>query len=175
MRKRTKRAWNTRRIGRLVTVSPRNEEHFASRILQCNRNGSKGYDDLTTVVKDRQVHPYQTFKEACELNGNLESDDEWNHCLAEAATFRMPHHLRQLFVTILNHCHPSKPAQLYAKHFFIWRFWHTLSSSQRQRSLNFGRSKYTDLNSRVFAIHGQRFSEFRVTPNTPTLIRAQRN
>ena len=117
MRKWTKRARNTRTIGRLVIVSPRDEERFALRILLCHRVGPKGYGDLKTVFKDGQAHHCQTFKEACELNGYLESDEEWNQCLAEAATFRMPHQLRQLFVTILNHCHPSKPAQLYANHF----------------------------------------------------------
>ena len=45
--------------------------------------------------------------------GLLDSDDEWEQCLSEAAVSFMPKQLHSLFVTILIFGEPAKPAILW--------------------------------------------------------------
>jgi hypothetical protein len=63
---------------------------------------------------NRQAH--STFQEACAARGLLESDNEWNLCLEEAALIQTGHQLRQLFVSILVHNNPLDPLSLYERH-----------------------------------------------------------
>ena len=48
--------------------------------------------------------------------GYLNDDNEWHHCLEEAAETDMPHKLRSLFATILTNCEPKDPLDLWNRH-----------------------------------------------------------
>ena len=117
LRKWTPRQRFTRTIGRMVAVSPKDEERFALRVLLCHRQGPQSFDDLKCVEHNGEMYHCSTFKEACEILGYLESDEEWHYCLAEASTYRMPSQIRALFATILIHCTPSNATDLYIAHF----------------------------------------------------------
>ena len=56
-----------------------------------------------------------TFKETALALGLLESDEEWDACLAEATSF-MPKQLHSLFITILIFGEPSQPQMLWEKY-----------------------------------------------------------
>src|SRR6185503_15485369 len=45
--------------------------------------------------------------------GLLEDDGEWERCLREASTFKMPGQLRRLFAQNMVHCRPANPAALW--------------------------------------------------------------
>ena len=48
--------------------------------------------------------------------GLLESDEEWDECMSEAAVSFMPKQLCSFFVTILIFEEPAKPAVLWEKY-----------------------------------------------------------
>ena len=109
-----KRDWAPRKnltkiSGRIHTVSPRDFERHALRILLHHKECPKSFEDLRTV--DGVVLP--TFKEACIALGLLASDVEWDRCLAEAASFSMPGSIRNLFCVILRFCDPTDVKKLW--------------------------------------------------------------
>ncbi|CAF1074146.1 unnamed protein product [Rotaria sordida] len=54
-----------------------------------------------------------TFREACQLHGLLEDDQQWDATMSEAAAAQSPARLRNLFALILAVCGPSNPKQLW--------------------------------------------------------------
>ncbi|CAF1552338.1 unnamed protein product [Rotaria sp. Silwood1] len=54
-----------------------------------------------------------TFREACQLHGLLEDDQQWDSTMSEAAAAQSPARLRNLFALILAVCGPSNPKQLW--------------------------------------------------------------
>jgi hypothetical protein len=62
--------------------------------------GSTSYVDIRTY--NGQV--YDTFRDACEARGLLESDNEWKLLFEEAIISASSHQLRQLFVTVVMFC-----------------------------------------------------------------------
>ncbi|CAF1515752.1 unnamed protein product, partial [Rotaria sordida] len=54
-----------------------------------------------------------TFREACQLHGLLEDDQQWDANMFEAAAAQSPARLRNLFALILAVCGPSNPKQLW--------------------------------------------------------------
>ena|SRR5271154_5566813 len=48
--------------------------------------------------------------------GLLDSDEQWDRSLAEAALWQTGSQLRELFVCILLHCQPANPLQLWTDH-----------------------------------------------------------
>ncbi|OWZ06634.1 Helitron helicase [Phytophthora megakarya] len=64
---------------------------------------TKSFKDIRTV--NGVVH--ETFHDAALAAGYLENDREWEECLAEAVSFKMPYALRQFFGTILVYCCPA--------------------------------------------------------------------
>ena len=111
-----KKAWKVREmgdaIGRVYAISPKNSEAYHLRILQHHVRGAKSFEDLKTVD---QVE-YGTFKEAAAALNPLQSDEEWDRCLAEASFYQMPCALRSLFAIILCHCLPTDPYTLWLDH-----------------------------------------------------------
>ena len=71
--------------------------------------GPKSLDDLKAV--DGQL--CETYREACQRRGVLESDSHWMNTIEEAASSQMPQQLRQLFAIIVSTCAPSNPCGLY--------------------------------------------------------------
>jgi len=74
--------------------------------------GATSFTDLLTVGGVC----YSSFKEACHLLHLLNDDTQWHNTIAEAATFQMPFQLRRIFVTMLTHCNPSNPLQLWKEY-----------------------------------------------------------
>ena len=58
----------------------------------------------------------ELFKEVCHLLGLLKNDAQWHKTLDEASSFQMPYQLRRMFVTILTHCDPANPIELWSDH-----------------------------------------------------------
>lgn len=66
----------------------------------------RSYDDVVHV----------TFKAAASSRGLLESDEEWDRCLREAAVYEMPRQLRDTFAFICIFCQPSSAIDLWNKY-----------------------------------------------------------
>ncbi|MCP4486968.1 MAG: hypothetical protein GY820_06565, partial [Gammaproteobacteria bacterium] len=99
-------------IGRMYTVTPREIERFHLRLLLLYTKGAESFDDLKTV--DGQM--CASFYDAAREKGLLDTDDEWDRCLTEASSFKMPHQMRHLFATILLFCEPSDAETLWKNH-----------------------------------------------------------
>jgi len=82
------------------------------RILLYAVKAPKSFEELRSY----QGQVYPTFQEACLARGLLESDDEWDTCLTEAASIQTGSQLRRLFVTILLGNSPSDSNGLFIKH-----------------------------------------------------------
>ena len=79
----------------MYTTNPSQGEHFSC-ILLPHIPGATDYDDLKPGP-DGVIH--NTFKEKALALGLLESNDEWDECLKEAATVFMSKQLHSLFLT----------------------------------------------------------------------------
>ena len=99
-------------MGRMYNVSPRQPERYYLRLLLLRVRGATSYEYLRTV--DGILYP--TFQSACRALGLLESDAQWNNCLNEAAQYKTPYMLRQLYAIILHFSEPSDPHQLWLNH-----------------------------------------------------------
>jgi hypothetical protein len=73
--------------------------------------GATSFADLRTV----NGTTYNTYREACIALGLLQDDNEWIQCLTEAAAMQVGSALRTLFATILLHCHPTSPGELWQR------------------------------------------------------------
>ena len=96
-------------VGRVYTVHPSNAECFYLRLLLHQLHGPTSFDDLKTV--DGEL--CETFREACQRRGLLESDRHWFSAMEEAASSQLPRQLRQLFAVIISVCVPSNPRGLF--------------------------------------------------------------
>jgi hypothetical protein len=96
-------------LGRVYTVHPNNFECFFLRLLLHTIKGPTSFEALRTV----NGRVCATFREACQLNGLLEDDEQWDATMAEAATAQSPAKLRNLFVILLITCGPTNPGQLW--------------------------------------------------------------
>ena len=107
------RKWSRRKkgfaIGRMYFASPNSGECFYLRTLLTIVKGATSFEDLRTL--DGVLLP--TFKEACKQRGLLVDDQEWIQCLDEAADMQLGSQLRVLFATILHHCTPVSPHDLW--------------------------------------------------------------
>ncbi|GBL97411.1 hypothetical protein AVEN_170518-1 [Araneus ventricosus] len=73
-------------VARMYTIGLKEEERFCLRILLLQVPGATSFEFLRTV--DNVV--YDTFKETAYHHHLLESDEEWERCLEDAATYQMP-------------------------------------------------------------------------------------
>ena len=99
-------------IGRMYYVSPAAGERFFLRVLLTAVRGATSFDDLKRV--DGLQHP--DFKSACVALGLLDSDEEWDRAMREAAIWQTGSQLRMLFVCILLNCRPADPLKLWNDH-----------------------------------------------------------
>ena len=110
-----KKAWQIRKLqpnlGRIYNVLPSNRELFFVRLLLLHVRGPTSFLDLRTV--NGQV--CETFQQACELLGLLESDSHWRDALEEAALKRNAKHIRDLFAIMLADCEIGAPNQLWER------------------------------------------------------------
>ena len=75
--------------------------------------GASKFADLKTTP-DGVI--YKTFKETALALGLLESDEDWEKCMSEAAVSFMPKQLHSMFVTILIFGDPARPHVLWEKY-----------------------------------------------------------
>ena len=103
---------NTTAVGRMYFVSPIAGECYFLRMLLTHVRGPTSYDAVCTV--NGVVHP--TFQSACLALGLLGNDEEWRHCLDQAANFQTGTQLQSLFVLLLLHCEPANPLGLWERY-----------------------------------------------------------
>ena len=97
-------------IGRMYTVSPREPERYALRLLLLRTKGARSFEDLRTVEDDEghvTVHP--TFAEAAKARGFFDDDSHHIQTLREAALFQDPVQLRGVFVAALAFSEMTDP------------------------------------------------------------------
>ena len=100
-------------IPRLHTTNPRDRELFSLRLLLLHVSGATSFEYLRTV--DNILFP--SFSEAASALRLLEDDREWDNCLSEAISYKMPRQLRQLFAFICISAGSSVNAlQLWSKY-----------------------------------------------------------
>ena len=107
-----------RTIGRVHTVHPKVGEQFYLRTLLHHVPASElapfGFTYSSFLRVPGRSTPADSFKQACELRGLLQDDEEWHRVLQDAAsdTVYMPK-MRELFVSILLYCEPQDSATLF--------------------------------------------------------------
>jgi hypothetical protein len=92
-------------IGRLYYAHPSSGERYYLRMLLNIVKGCTSFKDIRTV----DGVEYPTFKEACQVLGFLDDDNEWIQCINEAAIWVSGTQLRLLFMTIMCHCEVTDP------------------------------------------------------------------
>ena len=73
--------------------------------------GPTSFDDLKTV--DGVI--CETFEEAAQKLGILESDAHWDNALTEVSATMMPRAMRVMFAVMISECNLSQPLQLWMK------------------------------------------------------------
>ena len=101
-------------IGRMYLANPSEGEKYYLRLLLTQRRGITSFENLRTI--NGILH--ETFKQACEAMGLLESDDEWDKLLEESSSYQIPTQMRRLFANILMYCSPRNPGELWGKYLF---------------------------------------------------------
>ncbi len=96
-------------VARLYNVLPREGERFYLHVLLTNVPGATSYESLRTVNGEVCA----TFQEACIRLGLCADDTLWHTTLEENALTATPYQLRHLWCTIVGHCEPSNPLQLW--------------------------------------------------------------
>ncbi|TKR59316.1 hypothetical protein L596_029006 [Steinernema carpocapsae] len=120
-------------IGRMYSVSPKEQERYRLRLMLLNVKGATSFENLRTVrvVDDSGVTTevtFRTYSEAAKALGLLRGDEEWEECMREASAHQMPFQLRTLFVVIVCECAPGSACDLYERfkremsEDFIFRF-----------------------------------------------------
>eukprot|EP00808_Paulinella_micropora_P013753 g57953.t1 len=99
-------------VSRLGHVRPNRFELYCLRTLLHIVQGATCFEDVRTF----QGRIYPTFGEAALARGLLQSDSEWNICLAEASVTNTAPQLRRLFVMILCENEVSNSFQLWENH-----------------------------------------------------------
>ena len=95
--------------------SIQDKEHFYLRLLLSQVHGAISYEAVRTI----NGIVYDTFEGAVRQLGLLdEESNEFDKCLEEAATFKMPSQMRRLFASILLFCNLDEvdPFQLLKNH-----------------------------------------------------------
>ena len=95
-------------LGRVYTISPRQEKCFYLCLLLHNVKGPQSFVDLRTVNGDL----CSSFREACLKLGLLEDDNQYHLAMEEATVSNSPASLCTLFAVILAWCEPSNPLEI---------------------------------------------------------------
>ncbi|XP_044005453.1 uncharacterized protein LOC122850360 [Aphidius gifuensis] len=98
-------------IGRMYSISPHQIELFHLRLLLLTVKGAESFEAIRTV----DGKTYDTFHGACLALGLIEDDTEWERAMTEGEVWMMPRQLRYLFASILVHCQPKEPRELWEK------------------------------------------------------------
>ncbi|GBM67960.1 hypothetical protein AVEN_150009-1 [Araneus ventricosus] len=96
----------------MYVVNVKDAERFYLRMLLLHVPGATSFKFLRTVGNVI----YDTINQAAFHRHLLNSDEEWNHCLHDTSTYRMPKQLRQTFAFILCFCNPTNVLELWNKY-----------------------------------------------------------
>jgi hypothetical protein len=112
------RQWKPRKanrgtIGRVYFVPPSSGELYYLRMLLYIVPNPSSFEALRTY----QGTEFSTFRQACTVRGLLETDEEWDQCLMEAAEFQTGSKLRQLFVNIMVGNSTQDALGLFRRHY----------------------------------------------------------
>ena len=100
-------------VTRIYAAALSNMPLYCLRLLLLHVRGPTSFQQLRTYENTI----YDTFQEAAVARGLLESDEEWDRCLAEACqTVPAPAAIRALFAYILINCSPAEPLTLWMNH-----------------------------------------------------------
>lgn len=97
---------------RISYASPKEGERFYLRLLLSHVKGARSFLDLKTVGGCI----CNTFRDAAMKLDLLASDNHYDWCLREAASWMTGRHLRELFAMIIVHNSPSDPNSLWNNH-----------------------------------------------------------
>jgi PIF1-like helicase len=93
----------------MVFVPPNAGDRFYLRLLLSVVTGARSFNDLKSF--HGVIHP--SYREACLARGLLADDNELKRTLEDGKYMQTGRKLRQLFVTIVRDCQPSKPTELW--------------------------------------------------------------
>ena len=100
-------------VTRIYSVSLSNMSLYCLRILLLHVRGPTSFESLRTYENTT----YATFQEAAVARGLLESDEEWDRCMAEASHVApSAATIRALFAYILINCSPADPLALWMRY-----------------------------------------------------------
>jgi hypothetical protein len=99
-------------IGRIYFLYPSAGDTYYLRLLLYHVTSPTCFRDLKVF----NGIEYPSYHAACGARGLIESDNEWDLCMQEAAAIQTGSQLRQLFVAILLHNTPMDPRVLYDTH-----------------------------------------------------------
>jgi len=133
----------------MYTVSPRDVERFALRILLLNRKGATSFEDLRTTGPDgsKTVHP--TFLEAAKALGLFDDDTYLRQSLEEAIHIRSPAAIRSFFATLMVYTEVSDAELLWTD------FWRSMAEDFIHQGVREDQAKilaYYDVLDRVSAL-----------------------
>ena len=93
----------------MYTVNPNQGEFYFVCLMLNVMKGPRSLKDLKTV--DGQL--CEMYRHACQLLRLLEDDNHLEHMIEEPSLSQLPAPLRTMFATIMIHCKPCNPAQLW--------------------------------------------------------------
>jgi hypothetical protein len=131
----------------IYNAHPGSGETYYLRILLNSVKGCMSFEDIRTI--NGIVYP--TFKDACQILGYLDDDNESIQCINEAANWVGGMQLCQLFTTILCNCEVTNPKV----------FWESPCEAfsediqyKRRRLFNFQTLQLTDVQIKAYALVG---------------------
>ncbi|XP_055387400.1 uncharacterized protein LOC129616005 [Condylostylus longicornis] len=96
---------------KIIAVSPKNVELYHLRLILLSVKGSEATSFEELKIFNGQT--YSSYKEVARVRGLINDSGEWYNCMNDAVSYMMPKALRLLFVTIICHCNPTNPLQLF--------------------------------------------------------------
>ncbi|XP_021961437.1 uncharacterized protein LOC110857104 [Folsomia candida] len=100
-------------IGRMYPVNLSTDtEKYCLRLLLLHKRGVTSFEDLRTV--EDVIYP--TFKEAAQKSGIFSDDATWDFALTDAAIWKMPRQMRDLFAYICVFAVPPNALELFEKY-----------------------------------------------------------
>ena len=104
-----KRIYTSNLITRIHTVSPRDRERFALRLLLQHVSGPKSFNDLKIVAGTQ----YSIFNEAAQAYALVVNTQIWHNTMTELCRSSMPARIRSAFALILAYNNPPNAHDLF--------------------------------------------------------------
>ncbi|XP_077128631.1 uncharacterized protein LOC143784336 isoform X1 [Ranitomeya variabilis] len=152
-------------IGRMYTVSVKDQERYYLRLLLLHVKGATSFDSIKTV----HGVTHETFKDAALALGLLFDDSLWRNTLLDASILNMPAQLHDMFAYICIFGPPAKPRDLWDefKEHFVEDYCHAYHSDTLE-CVNCEGYAMTDV-QHVLKAHGKTYTDF----NLPRPVKKQ--